>query len=71
MACNMCGLCLSNGHMAGNCASMTRLRIARHNIALRLLMDKLAEGAGGRWPLADYSGRLWLPPQLGIPTNIP
>eukprot|EP00951_Prasinocladus_malaysianus_P040459 scaffold465558_cov14-Prasinocladus_malaysianus.AAC.1 len=71
MTCNMCGLYLSNGHMAGNCASMTRLRTARHSALMRLLLDKLAEEIGGRWPLADDSGRLWQPPQLGIPTKIP
>jgi hypothetical protein len=46
--CLMCGQFTSNGHMAGNCPSMSGLRHDRHNSALHLLLSFLERHNGGR-----------------------
>eukprot|EP00951_Prasinocladus_malaysianus_P025737 scaffold226473_cov15-Prasinocladus_malaysianus.AAC.1 len=57
MTCNICSFYPSNGHMAGNCASMAGLLTARHNNTLKLVLDSLPEEDGGRWPTiaADWA----------------
>jgi hypothetical protein len=49
LRCPMCGQFTSNGHMAGNCPTMSGLRHDRHNNALQLLLSLLKRHNGGRW----------------------
>jgi hypothetical protein len=49
LRCPMCGQFTSNGHMAGNCPTMSGLRQDRHNNAPQLLISLLERHNAGRW----------------------
>jgi hypothetical protein len=53
------GQFISNGHMAGNCPSMSGLRQECHNNALQLLLTLLEHSKGGRWKTitADFGSK--------------
>ena len=59
LRCPMCGQFTSNGHMAGNCPSMSDLRQDSHNNALQLLLSLMERHNGGRWETitADFGNK--------------
>jgi hypothetical protein len=51
LICTKCLSPLTNTHILGGCRFTAKLRIKRHNITLRLLLQQLQKTNGGRWPV--------------------